>query len=123
MIYFKFLSACFICLFIAACDTQQPPSPLIQTTEPQTAPEDTRPPLDLSIDNIRIEQPNTNAVFLNDKTATEENSELFKTLSKDQTEANIDISGKLLTDAEKLENKEYIDAVEGVQINVEGSFK
>ena len=128
MVYYKFLSACFICLFIAACDKQEPPAAVKKETVMKAAPEKiipgkTVPVLNLSIDNIAIEQPNINAVFLNDKTATEENSELFKTLNKEQAEANIDISGKLLTDEEKFENKEYLDAVEGVQINVEGRFK
>ncbi len=118
------LKACLICLCITACESQQPPSPVIKTTEPQTAPEKTHLPLDLSIENIAIESlKNNDAAFLNDKMPTEENSKLFETLNKEQTEPNIDISGKIFTDEEKLKDKEYLDSVEGVQINVEGKLE
>ncbi len=72
MTHSRILSTFFICLFIAACDKQE-----------QATPEETRPPLDLSIDNIPVEsQINNDDLFVNEKEPTKENSELFKTLSK-----------------------------------------
>ena len=125
---FQILKTCLICLFIAACDTQEQTTPIKKAAEIQTAPEKSapqiaKPTLDLSIDNIAIEHPSNGAIFLNNKIPTEKNSELFETLNKEQAEANIDISGKIYTDEEKLKDKEYLDSVEGVQINVEGKFE
>ena len=122
--YFRILSTCFICLFIAACDKQEQTTPVKNNAESKTVPQKTKPILDLSIDNISLNhQENNDDAYLNNKKSTEENSNLFKTLSKDQTKSSIDISGKLFTDDEKLENKEYLDSVEGVQINIEGEFE
>lgn len=128
MIYSRILRACFICLFIAACDTQEQTTPVEKTTEIKTAPEKTttqktRPVLNLSLDNIPIEhQNNDDNIFNKDKEPTEKNSALFETLGKDQTISNINLNGKLLTDKNKLENKEYLESVDGVQVNIEGNF-
>ncbi|MCK5394895.1 MAG: hypothetical protein KAJ32_02835 [Gammaproteobacteria bacterium] len=133
MIHSRILSACFICLFIAACGTQEQTTPVEKTTEVKTAPEKTatqktttrktRPVLNLSIDNIPIDhQSNDDNIFIKDNEPTEKNSDLFETLSKDQTEPNINLSSKLLTDENKLANKEYLESVDGVQINIKGNF-
>lgn len=138
--YSRILSACFICLFITACDGQDKTSVTNKTTEvinkptvvkitPEQATEKatqqkTRPAINLSIDNILLDhQENDNDVFNKDKEPTETQSELFETLNRDQKERDINLSGKLLTDEEKIDNKEYLDSVEGLQINIEGSFK
>ena len=133
MIHSRILSACFICLFIAACDTQEQTTPVEKTTQVKTAPEKTatqkittrktRPVLNLSIDNIPIEhQSNDDNIFIKDEKPKEKNSALFETLRKDQTEHNINLSSKLLTDENKLANKEYLESVDGVQINIKGNF-
>lgn len=129
MTYFRILTSLFISLFIAACDTQQPPAPVDKTTEIKTAPQETvpekpSPPLDLSIDNIPVvTQQNNDELFLKENEPTEENSALFNTLSKEQPESSTGISGKFFTDEAKLENKEYLDSIEGVQINIQGEFE
>lgn len=137
--YSRILSACFICLFIAACDRQEETSVTNKTTEviskptevkitPEQATEKatqqkTRPALNLSIDNIPLDHQEKNEdLFNKDKEPTETQSELFETLNRGQTESDINVSGKLLTDEEKIDNKEYLDSVEGLQINIEGSF-
>ena len=133
MIHYRILSACFICLFIAACDTQEHPAPVKIITEIKTAPEKTakqktatiktRPAFNLSIDNIPIDhQRNNDNIFNEDKESKEKTTALFETLSKNQIEPNINLSGKLLTDENKLENKEYFESVDGLQINIEGNF-
>ena len=133
MIHSRILSACFICLFIAACNTQEQTAPAKKTTEIKIAPETTakqktttmkaRPAMNLSINNIPIEHQINDDNFLNTgKVPTEKNNALFKTLSKNQIEPKINLSGKLLTDEDKVENKEYIESVNGVQINIEGNF-
>lgn len=112
------LKICLLCFFITACDT--PSSPPINNFKSK----DTHPPLDLSIDNIAIESLQDNdATFLNDKIFAEKNSELFKILSKEKPDPNIDISGKIFTNDEKIKNKEYLDSIEGVQITIEGKFE
>ncbi|MFC1589384.1 hypothetical protein ACFL3P_03835 [Pseudomonadota bacterium] len=129
MIYHKILIPLFISLLIAACDTQQPPAPVEKNTQTQTVPqktvpEESRPALDLSIDNIAIEpQQNSDELFLEEKEAAEENSELFETLSNGKAEPKIDVSGKLLTDEEKIDITDPLESVEGVQINIEGKFE
>jgi len=128
MIHSRILSACFICLFFTACNTQEQTTPVEKTTEIKTAPEKTTtqktsPVLNLSIDNVPVEhQSNDDNIFNKDNEPTEKNSALFETLSKDQSEPNINLNGKLLTDENKLANKEYLESVDGVQININGNF-
>ncbi len=128
MIYSRILTASCICFFIAACDKQEQATPTENKTEIKTTPEKittgkTRPPLNLSIDKIPVEHKNKNNInFVKDKEPIEQNTALLKILSKDKTEANINLSGKLLTDENKLEDKEYLDSVDGIQINIEGNF-
>ena len=118
------LSACLICLCAAGCDGREPPTPAAIQHEIKAVAEKTVAALDLSIDNIPLEPIKDNGgLFLTKKTPTEENSELFEALSKDQAEASIDFSGKLLTDEEKLANRQYLDSVVGVQINIKGKFE
>ena len=138
--YSRILSACFICLFLVACDRQEKTSVTNKTTEiiskpieVKTVPEQatkkatqqkTRPALNLSMDNILLDQQKNNEdIFNKDKEPTETQSELFETLNRNQKKSDINLSGKLLTDEEKIDNKEYLDSVEGLQINIEGSFK
>ena len=83
----RILSACFICLFFAACDRQEKTSVINKTTEVvskttevisktievKTAPEKaiqqiTRPPLNLSIDDISIDHQGNDDDELNTRT-------------------------------------------------------
>ena len=128
MIFFKTLNICFIFLFIAACDKQEQNQPVKKTPEieislQKLATQETKPSLNLSIDNISIEHRNDNTdLFSIDKSHIENNTDLFNLLNKQQEKSSIKLSGKLFTDDEKLENKEYLDSVEGMQINIEGDF-
>jgi len=137
---FRVLSVCFICLFIVACDGQEQTDAINKKTEVirktievKTAPEQTtdkptpqkiKPVLNLSIDNIPLDhQEDDDDVFNIDKEPADTNSELFETLNRDKAESNVNVSGKLLTDEEKIDNEEYLDSIEGLQINIEGSFQ
>ena len=168
MIHSRILSACFICFFIAACNTQKKTTPVKKTTEIKTAadiktvsektaaekiaPEKTakqkttivkarhvinlsidnmhidhhikaRHAINLSVDNIHIDHHINNNNFLNTgKEPTEKNNALFETLSKNDIEPRINLSGKLLTDKGNVENKQYFESVNGVQINIKGNF-
>lgn len=123
------LNVFFICLFFAACSGQEQTEAINKTPEVKIAPEKstkqkTRPALNLSIDNISIDhQKNDDDIFNKDKEPTVTQSELFEILNRDQTDSDINMSGKFLTDEEKIDNKEYLDSVDGVQINIEGSFE
>ena len=82
-----------------------------------------RPAINLSVDNMHIDHHINNNNFVNTgKEPTEKNNALFETLSKNHIESKINLSGKLLTDEDKVENKEYLESVNGVQINIEGNF-
>ncbi len=128
MIHCRILDTCFICFFIAACDTQEPATPVdkkieVKKVHEKTTTQKKRPALNLSIDNLPIEhQNNEDNSLMNDKQAIEKHSTLFKTLSKNHSESDINLSGKVLTDKSKLDNKEYLDSVDGIQINIEGGF-
>jgi len=138
MINSKIFSICLIFLFVAACNTQEQTAPVKITTEIKTVPEraapekitkekattlKSRPAMNLSIDNMHIDHHINDDHFLNTgKVPTEENNTLFETLSKNQIEPRINLSGKLLTDEDKVEDKEYLESVNGVQINIEGNF-
>ena len=138
MSHSRILSTCLICLFIAACNTQEQTTAVKKTTETRTVPEiatpeitakdkvsavKTRSVLNLSTDNIPVEhQGNGDDIFNKEKDSKATNSALFETPGKDKTEPRIHFSGKLFTNEAKLDNKQYLDSVEGVQINIEGSF-
>ena len=129
MISSRTLSTCLICLFIVACDGQEPTETIDKITDIKTAPEKTaqqkpRQALNLSIDNIAIDNHgNDDDIFDLAKDSAEIRSDTFETLSRDQTKPDIDLSGKLLTDEEKIDNKEYLDSIDGLRINIEGSFQ
>jgi len=79
--------------------------------------------MNLSIDNMPVEHQVNDDNFLNtDKQSTENNNILFKKPSKNQIEPGINLSGNLITDKDKVASKDYLDSVEGMQINIEGSF-
>ena len=133
MVHSRILNICLICLSVAACYPQQQTAAVNKTTEITTVPEITAkqiptpiissPAINLSIDSMPVERQNNDDNFLSaDKNASEKNTTLFKTLSKNQIEPRINLSGNLITDKDKFANKEYLDSVEGMQINIEGSF-
>ena len=168
MIHSRILSACFICFFIAVCNTQKKTTPVKITTEIKTAPdiktvsEKTAPEkiapektakqkttiikarheINLSIDNMHIDHHikarhviylsvdnihidhhiNNNNFWNTGKEPTEKNNALFEILSNNDIEPRINLSGKLLTDKGRVENKQYLESVNGVQINIKGNF-
>jgi hypothetical protein len=135
----RILSACFICLFFAACgekeQTEVINTKIINTevinkpSKVKTAPEKAvqqkpRPALNLTVDNISIDlQRNDEDIFNSDKKPAKAPSETFKILSRDQSKSDTKLSGKMFTDEEKIDNEEYLDSIDGVQINIEGSFQ
>ena len=133
MIHFRILNICLICFSVAACNPQQQTAAVNKTTEITTVPEITakqestpiisRPAINLSIDSMPVERQNNDDNFLStDKNASEKNTTLFKKLNKNQMEPRVNLSGNIITDKDKVENKDYLDSVEGMQINIEGSF-
>jgi hypothetical protein len=130
---FRILSVCFVSLFFAACSGQEQTEAINKITEVKIVPKQAtekpiqqkpRPALKLSVDNISLDhQGNNDDIFNIEKESTETHSVTFETLTRDKKESDINVSGKLLTDEEKIDNKEYLDSIEGLQINIEGSFQ
>ena len=143
MIHSRILSICLISLAVAACNTQEQVTPVNKTTERVMMPEkvdtekavsektagkkrdvmSTRPALNLSIDNMHIDQHVEDDNFLSTAKEPAANTDaLFKTPGKNQIEPRINLSGKLFTDEDKVKNREYLDSVDGMQINIKGTF-
>jgi len=77
----------------------------------------------LSIDDISFENEiNKDEMFVNKDRHTEKRSALFNVLKKKQTEHGLNFSGKLLTDKNANETTDLLKLVNGIQINVQGSF-
>ena len=143
MIHSRILSICLICLAVAACNTQEQVTPVNKTTDRMMVPEkvdtekavsektadkkrhvmNTRPALNLSINNMHIDQHVEDDNYLSTGKEPSANTDaLFKTPAKNQMEPRVNLSGKLFTDEDKVKNREYLDSVDGVQINIKGTF-
>jgi len=127
------LSVCLIFLSVAACNTQEKTATVnkaaeittipVKTTEQKPTIVKTRPVMNLSIGNLPVEHQISDDNFLNiDEKFKEKDNTLFKNLNKSQVKPGINLSGNLITDKDKVANKEYLDSVEGMQINIEGRF-
>jgi hypothetical protein len=131
------LSICFISLFLSACDTQGLNTAVSKTTGMKASPEITthekiaetkastskkRQPMKLSIDLPVDSQVNNKNILGAGSEPTEGNNSLFGTPQKTNVEPGINLSGKVFTDDNKLENKDYLNSFDGVQINIKGSF-
>ena len=94
-----------------------------QITKQETGIVEIKPALNLSIDDLPIAHQIHDDDFLNTvKEPKEKNNTLLKTLSKNRTESSITFSGKLFMDEDKFDNEEYLDSIDGLQINIEGKF-
>ncbi len=134
MNYSRTLCGCCIFLFITACDTQTQIAPVKKLTEIKTRSIETptnvsavsqqsRPLLNLSIDDISFEnRKNNENMFISDYYRIEKKSALFNELSRKQPEHNFNVSGELLTDKSVDETNDFLKSVNGIQINVQGSF-
>ena len=134
MNYSRTLCGCFIFLFIIACDTQTQITPVKKIAEIEirsietlikvsAVSQQSRPLLNLSIDDISLEnRKNNNDMFISDYHRTEKNSALFNELSRKQPENSLILSGELLTDKNIDETNDFLKSVNGIQINVQGSF-
>ncbi len=127
MIYCRIFYTCIACLLITACDPQEPTTPVKATSEikavPNAVPEKAKPALNLSIDSKFLEhQIDNSELFINNDAPTEKNTDLFNTLNKEQAEPSINFSGEFLTDKQADENTDLLQSVDGIQIEIEGSF-
>ena len=61
-------------------------------------------------------------MFISEYHSTGKNSALFNELSRKQPEHSLILSGKLLTDKNVDETNDFLKSVNGIQINVQGSF-
>lgn len=148
MTHLRILGTCIICTFLAACEPQDYPAAVKTTTGIITAPAKTdtqktdrqkpegqkpakqqkatievRPALKLTIDSLPVESQRNDNNFLNENGALSElNNELYEKLNNKNVHPGVNLSGKLLTNEDKLDSKEYLDSVDGLQINIKGNF-
>lgn len=132
------LSICLISLYISACDTQGLNTPVVNATEKKLAPEiaehekivetkastlKKRQPMKLSIDDLTVDSQvrNENSLSAGSE-PTEVNNSSSVMSHKNNADPRINLSGKVFTDEDRLENKDYLNSLDGVQINIKGSF-
>ena len=128
MIYCRILYTCITCLLITACDPQEPTTPVEKTPEikavPNAVPEKAKPALNLSIDSDFLEPQKDNSdMLINNAVPTEKDTNLFNTLNKEQAEPSINVSGEFLTDKNADEETDVLKSVDGIQIEIKGSFE
>jgi len=80
-------------------------------------------PINLSIDGLHDDNQLHNNNFLNTERQPMENNNMPGTSDKNKTKPGINLSGKLFTDDDKLESKDYLNSVDGLQINIESKFR
>jgi len=83
-----------------------------------------RPKLNLSIDNISLDDDKGDASFLNSEGLNaEENSALFNTLNQKHREPDTNLSSEFLTDENADEETNYLKTIDGLRIEVQGNFE
>lgn len=142
MIAQRIISLLLIAAFISACNTQQQDeqqgkivekvvtiqkapeiSATVATSKEQNATAKQKPAMKLSIKNMVIDESAHNEDFLQSSIESDDKANtLFESTQTNKKEPKINVSGKLFTDEVQLENKEYLQAVDGVQINIGGEF-
>jgi hypothetical protein len=128
------LSICLLGLSITACDTGSQSTGSDAQTVARLLPEATvsaskkqqdsvaRQVLNLTIDSDLDNQEDGAINFDADERFIDEANPLADQLNHKNANAGVKLSGKLFTDDTKLENREYLDSVNGLQLNIEGSF-
>lgn len=100
--------------------------PALTTDTQNSRSQDTRAPavkpaLNLSIENLTDNEADienhTDADFAD---RTEQQAQK---LTRKETDDGVKLSGKLFTDKSMIDNKQYLDSVDGIQINIEGNFR
>ena len=76
----------------------------------------------LSIDLPVDSQVNNKNILGAGSEPMEGSNSLFSTSHKTNVDPGINLSGKVFTDDTKLENKDYLNSLDGVQINIKGNF-
>ncbi|MBT8120101.1 MAG: hypothetical protein KJN89_10330 [Gammaproteobacteria bacterium] len=127
-----------LCITVSACNKQEQATSIEKAAVIEAAPvipkheksavEKTgtaknRPAINLSIDDLHADHQLQNKNFLNTESQPMENNNIPETSYKNKTKPGINLSGKLFTDEDKLETKDYFNSVDGLQINIEGKFR
>ena len=135
MLKYHTLAICFLSLFISACNQQDQSARLdtapadkpdiqVQATAPvgQALPETHMPALKLTIDDITSDQDAPFADLDFDSLTASETDEPGSQMNSKKDEQRVKLSGKVFTDQTRIENKEYLQSVDGLQLNIEGKF-
>ncbi len=127
-----------LCISVSACNKQEQNTAIEKTAVIEAAPVipkheksaeekngtvKSRPAINLSIDDIHADHQLQKKNFLNTERQPMENNNIPGTSHKNKTEPGINLSGKLFTNEDKLETKDYLNSVDGLQINIEGKFR
>lgn len=131
------LGICLLCISVSACNEQEQSTPVEKSAAMEAAPVISRHeniveenkvtpknrPINLSIDGLHDDHQLHNKNFLNTESQPMENNNIPGTSDNNKTKPGINLSGKLFTDDDKLESKDYLNSVDGLQINIEGRFR
>lgn len=105
--------------------SQDSTKPVAKVSQPASEPSGVqlkKPILDLSIDKPADDASSDAVNFDTDLRFTIDDSPLAATLNKKKTANGVKLGGKLFTDETRLENRDYLNSLDGVQVNFEGNF-
>jgi len=80
-----------------------------------------KPALNLSIEGLTDNE--ADIENHTDRHFTDSTEEQAQKLTRKKTDDGVKLSGKLFTDQGMIDNKQYLDSVDGIQVNIEGNFR
>jgi hypothetical protein len=81
------------------------------------------PALNLSIRGLTDNDAGVEDIIDADRHLTDSTEQQAQKLARKKTDEGVKLSGKIFTDQAMIENKQYLDSVDGIQVNIEGNFR
>ena len=81
------------------------------------------PALNLSIQGLTDNGTGVEDIIGADRHLTDNTKQQAQKLTSKKTDDGVKLSGKIFTDQAMIENKQYLDSVDGIQVNIEGNFR
>ena len=82
-----------------------------------------KPALNLSIQGLTDSDADVENLIVDGRHIIDNMDQQAQKLTRKKTGDDVKLSGKIFTDQAMIENKQYLDSVDGIQINIEGNFR